>query len=207
MQRLLVTVMVLLAWPALAQGQVPYDEIVQQFQAISFSNEFNRGKDAMDGRFDRWNPDGKPRVRVRGGRTEPVERVLADLRDITGLDIRLEGSGERPSIGVQLNTNECFARGGATRPMMVSIAADCERHCLLEELAQAIGPRNDSCKYRPSIFCNEALMQDYAPADRIILRATFDRRLRSGMTEAEAMPIVRVIIRELYDAWERGERF
>jgi len=207
MQRLLVTAMLLTSCPAWAQGQASYEQIVQQFEAISFSSEFNRDKDPMDGRFDRWNPDGKPRVRVRGGRTEPVERVLADLRGITGVDIRIEASGERPSIGVQMNTNECFVRGGPGRPMMVSIAADRERHCLLEELAQAIGPSNDACKYRPSIFCDETPILDYAPADRIILRATFDRRLRSGMTEAEAMPIVRVIIRELYDAWERGERF
>lgn len=198
---------VLFALPAWAQGLATYEQIAQQFQAISFSSEFNRDKDPMDGRFDRWNPDGKARIRVRGGRTEPVERVLADLRSLTGLDIRLEGRDERPNIGLQMNTNECFARGEVGKPVVVSIAADRERHCLLEELAQAIGPRNDACKYRPSIFCNEAPMENYAPADRIILRATFDRRLRSGMTEAEAMPIARVIIRELYDAWERGERF
>lgn len=71
-------------------------------------------------------------------------------------------------------------------------------HCILEEIAQAAGLANDACHYRPSLFCEGELVTAMTPADRVLLRTLYDPRLRPGMTRAEAMPIAREIIRELW---------
>ncbi len=72
--------------------------------------------------------------------------------------------------------------------------------CYHEELAQGLGLPNDSPLARPSIF-NDA--QEYARLtglDRLLLRLHYDARLRPGMTEAEARPIIHEIAAELLGA-------
>ena len=72
--------------------------------------------------------------------------------------------------------------------------------CYHEELAQGLGLPNDSPVARPSIF-NDA--QEYARLtglDRLLLRLHYDERLRPGMREEEARPIIREIAAELLAA-------
>lgn len=71
------------------------------------------------------------------------------------------------------------------------------RHCILEELVQAMGLPNDACHYRPSLFCEDDRMFELTPADRVLLRTLYDPRLTVGMSRAEALPIVRAIVTEL----------
>lgn len=71
------------------------------------------------------------------------------------------------------------------------------RHCLLEELVQAMGLPNDACHYRPSLFCEDDRVFELTPADRLMLKALYDPRLKAGMSRAEALPIVRQIVAEL----------
>jgi hypothetical protein len=69
--------------------------------------------------------------------------------------------------------------------------------CYHEELAQGLGLPNDSPDARPSIF-NDA--QEFAlltSHDEFLLRILYDRRLRPGLTEREARPIVTRIAQEL----------
>ncbi|TMV53873.1 DUF2927 domain-containing protein, partial [Thioclava sp. BHET1] len=69
--------------------------------------------------------------------------------------------------------------------------------CYDEELAQSLGPANDSPEARPSIFNDD---QEYAlltRQDALMLRMLYDPRLRPGMTAAEAAPIARQIANEL----------
>lgn len=72
------------------------------------------------------------------------------------------------------------------------------RHCIAEEMVQVMGIPNDACKYRPSLFCEDDLVDEMQPADRVLLRTLYDPRLKPGMTREEAMPIAREIIRELW---------
>lgn len=69
--------------------------------------------------------------------------------------------------------------------------------CIHEELAQGMGPANDSPTARPSIFNDDEEFAYLTKQDELILRILYDRRLRPGMTEAEARPIVLQIAREL----------
>lgn len=68
--------------------------------------------------------------------------------------------------------------------------------CYEEELAQGLGPSNDSPQARPSIFNDD---QEYAyltGQDALILRMLYDPRLHPGMTAAEAGPVARELAAE-----------
>ncbi|MCR8722880.1 DUF2927 domain-containing protein [Frigidibacter sp. ROC022] len=69
--------------------------------------------------------------------------------------------------------------------------------CVHEELAQGLGLANDSPKARPSIFNDDEEFALLTRLDELLLRILYDPRLKVGMTEAEARPIVEVIAEEL----------
>ena len=69
--------------------------------------------------------------------------------------------------------------------------------CVHEELAQGLGLANDSPRARPSVFNDDEEFALLTRMDEILLRILYDRRLRPGMTEAEARPIVTMIAEEL----------
>ncbi|MCV2446454.1 DUF2927 domain-containing protein [Paracoccus sp. DMF] len=71
------------------------------------------------------------------------------------------------------------------------------RSCLHEELAQGMGLANDSPRARPSIFNDDEEFAYLTRHDELLLKILYDPRLRPGMTEAEARPIVLQIAREL----------
>lgn len=69
--------------------------------------------------------------------------------------------------------------------------------CIHEELAQGLGLANDSPRARPSIFNDDEEFSLLTHHDELLLRMLYDPRLRPGMTEAEARPIVEKIAAEL----------
>lgn len=69
--------------------------------------------------------------------------------------------------------------------------------CIHEELAQGMGLANDSPGARPSIFNDDEEFALLTRHDELLLRILYDPRLRPGMSEAEAAPIVRRIATEL----------
>ncbi|PIE08718.1 MAG: hypothetical protein CSA74_00960 [Rhodobacterales bacterium] len=69
--------------------------------------------------------------------------------------------------------------------------------CIQEELAQGLGLSNDYALARPSIFNDDEEFGLLTRHDELLLRMLYDRRLRPGMAEAEARPIVEQIAREL----------
>jgi hypothetical protein len=69
--------------------------------------------------------------------------------------------------------------------------------CVHEELAQGLGLANDSPAARPSIFNDDEEFGLLTTQDEMMLRILYDRRLRTGMTLAQARPIVEVIANEL----------
>ncbi|TCM84388.1 DUF2927 domain-containing protein [Rhodovulum steppense] len=71
------------------------------------------------------------------------------------------------------------------------------RSCIHEELAQGLGLANDSPAARPSIFNDDEEFALLTPHDELLLRILYDRRLRPGMREAEARPIVETIATDL----------
>lgn len=69
--------------------------------------------------------------------------------------------------------------------------------CIHEEIAQSLGLINDSPRARPSIFNDDEEFAHLTWLDELLLRMLYDRRLRAGMGEAEALPLIRQIAAEL----------
>lgn len=61
------------------------------------------------------------------------------------------------------------------------------RDCLHEEIAQALGPLNDLYRLPDSVFNDDNFHTVLTGFDMLVLRATYDPALSSGMTEAEVM--------------------
>lgn len=75
---------------------------------------------------------------------------------------------------------------------------DLSRHaCYYEELAQGMGLSNDSPRARPSLFNDAAEFAVLTNMDQGLLRILYDRRLRPGMQEPEARPLIRQIATEV----------
>ncbi len=69
--------------------------------------------------------------------------------------------------------------------------------CFHEELAQGMGLANDSPAARPSVFNDDEEFALLTRHDDLLLRILYDPRLRPGMLEAEARPIVSTIVAQL----------
>lgn len=69
--------------------------------------------------------------------------------------------------------------------------------CIHEELAQGLGLPNDSALTRPSIFNDDEEFALLTRQDELMLRMLYDPALRSGMTEAEARPIIEFLANRL----------
>lgn len=217
---LLAAPLLILAEGGLAETRSPWpasEVLARQFERIAFSSEF--GGENRAGRLIRWG--GSPiRVRLTGHvqdrfRVE-VERQLAELRALSGLSIELAGNGSEglpPAMTVEFSNS----RGGTSfdpeapcrtliwetryviRRVQIYITPypdEVRRHCIAEELTQALGLADDSRIIRDSIFNDASARQRLAPWDALMVRVLYDARLRPGMHRSEALPIVRRIIAE-----------
>jgi hypothetical protein len=72
--------------------------------------------------------------------------------------------------------------------------------CIHEELAQGLGLANDYPRARPSIFNDDEEFALLTHHDEMLLKMLYDPRLRPGMTEAEARPIIEKIAAEMLAA-------
>ena len=105
----------------------------------------------------------------------------------------------RESPGIVCLANNIFADRAKTQLIggLVLIGDEVtgllRRACLHEEIVQSMGLANDHPEVRPSIFNDDGEFALLTRHDEFLLRILYDRRLRSGMEEAQAMPIVRSI--------------
>lgn len=107
----------------------------------------------------------------------------------------------RESACIAVAVNDPGHPGDITTGAIVigtDISERLRRHCIVEELVQVLGLPNDACRYRPSLFCEDDLVDEMTPADRILLATLYDKRIAVGMSRVDAMPVVRRVIAELY---------
>ena len=197
------------AWPS-------QEVLARQFERLAFSSEF--GGEYRAGRLIRWQ--SPLRVRITGHYPDrfrlEVERQLAELRQLSGLEIEVV-SGGAESAPAAMTIEFSQSRGGTTfdpeapcrtliwetayiiRRVQIFIAPypdEVRRHCIAEELTQALGLADDSRIVRDSIFNDASARQRIAPWDQLMVRILYDPRLKPGMHKTEAMPIIRRIIAE-----------
>lgn len=202
------------AAPALSAMPAP-SLLARQFSTIAFSAEF--GGAHRRGRIVKWV--SPIRVRVRGFNSvrylEEVRQQLQELRTLTGLPIELVNWSNAAlpanldiNFVVQQNNRGRFDptapcrtlfrdRGFVIRRVEIFIAPDNpaqRRHCIAEELTQAMGLANDSTLIPNSIFSDASRQPILTPWDRLMVRILYDPKIRPGMRQRDAMPIVHRII-------------
>ena len=195
----------------------PVGELVVQYRELALRAEF--GGEARRGRIIKWA--GPIIAELRGANLDVYEpEVLHHLALLTRLTrlhfqtVRASrhdafSAAPKPNMiitfvhnggrGPRNLDNVCYARvySGSDfiiRRAEIRIHADwnlLRRHCILEELTQALGLMNDSSYFSPSIFNDHSKQQALSPWDRLMVRAHYDRRLLPGMTWHYAEPIVR----------------
>jgi len=192
------------------------DVLLHQFERIGFHNEF--GGQHRDGRLMKWS--GPLRVRLKGAGAEryreEIEAHFETLRRLTRLDISIvewwwpweanveieftTWSAEMRWRGVAPCRAEVYDRGfvlASARIVISTNIAALRRHCIVEELTQALGLMNDSTLLAPSMFNDGSQDQSLLPWDEILVRVLYDPRLRPGMPVQVALPLAYRILDEL----------
>jgi hypothetical protein len=140
-----------------------------------------------------------------------IHVVSEDEREALGPAVRATlpglGAAEVAGITAMPRTTYCLVyaladstTGAYTRAFAVirSEHPDLLRlSCLHEELTQGLGLPNDSPRARPSIFNDDEEFALLTDQDELLLRILYSRELRSGMSAAEARPIVFSLARRL----------
>ncbi|KAF0112618.1 MAG: hypothetical protein FD149_2408 [Rhodospirillaceae bacterium] len=203
----------------LAAEVLTSDLLTEAFGHIVFQTESGAGSTGKP--LVRW---GVPIVaHLDGGMSEQykpkVEKIFATLSKLTGLPMGLAPHDSAfnfeihfmPMADVRRITKSSTIRcsgvlKGSSRDYLIAraivyIANDDDhriRHCLHEEIGRVLGLTNDSSLIADSLFndTNDS-RRSYSLSDMILIRALYDRRLRPGMSRKEAMPIARIILREL----------
>lgn len=158
-------------------------------------------------------------------RRPAVESFIRQIdRQIEGLEARLARPGERANftvhvvdradyrrVGREVYRNpfyevpgSCivrtsYGRRGITRSdaLIVSDEGDARfRRCLIEEILQGLGPLNESVEAPQSVFNDTSRVTNFTPYDRVILNMLYDPRLRPGLSQAEAAPLLPAVLED-----------
>jgi hypothetical protein len=190
------------------------EKTAQHFEAVALMLE-TTGKPAA---LSKWV--APPIIKVHDGKEhhKELDGLLNELGKLTGLGFQTQKkSGKRanfeiffmPTAEIREKTplkraNCAFLSGrrkdGSIVFAKVYISTDTPektRHCIYQEVTQALGLRNDSEIVPDSIFNDRIVRFSLSDTDRILIRTLYDRRLKPGMAPEIARPIALGIIAEL----------
>lgn len=213
------------ATPAPRAQMPPLEVLLRQFEQIAFRHEF--GGVHRQGRLIKWTHPIRVAIRGRGASAykDEVRRQLAQLSLLTGLKIELiswyatgapdiEVHFVHPGRGQRINRNSVcaahvFESNYVLHRAKIFITASIprlRRHCIAEEITQALGLTNDSTVLRDSIFNDWSHQLYLSPADELMVRTLYDRRMRPGMPLPQAMYFARIIMTEILYGRRRGPK-
>lgn len=170
---------------------------------LTFRNEAGESRAV----FARW--EGPVRVRLAGAFAEDaafLDSLLTELGALTGLEMRRVGALEAADLRIRAVRPARFAAAapgalcgsqheGDWRAAarfsagIVDIPADASparrRICLIEEIAQLLGPVNDLERLPDTIFNDDGAHVALTPFDRLMLRVLYAPELKPGMSAEE----------------------
>ncbi|WP_168990528.1 DUF2927 domain-containing protein [Aureimonas flava] len=216
----------LLAGPAAAQRLPSDAALIDGFERVVFGAEFTGAlsdstylkRFAGPVRFRIENP-------AAIDRGPPVRAFLRQIRrQIGGLDAAEARAGEaanfvihvvdrrdyqrtgrevyrNPFMRVPGNcvVRASYGRAGITRSDAIIVSDEGDtlfRRCLIEEVLQGLGPLNDNADAPDSVFNDTSKLVNFTPYDRVLMNMLYDARLRPGMSQAEAAPLLPAVLRD-----------
>ena len=108
--------------------------------------------------------------------------------------------------GPDLDWTTLTTRRRATIVLPSDVSPQEIRDCLHEELAQALGPLNDLYRLQDSVFNDDNGHVVLTASDMLILRATYDPALASGMTAAQVAARLPAILTRIDPAGRTAPR-
>ncbi len=160
--------------------------------------------------FEGDNPDNRAVAR----------KIFAEFAELTGVDIVwLKPNDKSANIRLHfsdkphfvINQNEfttCYAgfgssKAGAIEKGRIYIGRDLEknapRDCATHEFLHAFGWRGHTHRLRSAISYMHG-ESELTRWDRLMLRTHYDKRMKPGISKADALPLARVIFRELLES-------
>lgn len=141
---------------------------------------------------------------VEGDGAEVDIRIT--LTDRLGLDT-IAFDGVSPALMRQLRgPGRCFFVYWLEQPGVIQRAEivinsqlhkDHIKHCLIEEITQAIGLPNDTDVARPSIFSDHDRLLELSPGDELLVRALYHPGVRPALGREAALWLVKNKLRQL----------
>jgi hypothetical protein len=165
-----------------------------------------RGIPTLDADLDRLLGRLRREAGITIGRVPASERANITIEVIARADLRrvvpfaacfvaprVESWAEylRVRRSPQVDWTTLTTRDRLTVFLPAGVSPQESRDCLHEELAQALGPLNDLYRLPDSVFNDDNFHAILTGFDMLMLRATYDPALRSGMTReqvADAIP-------------------
>lgn len=197
--------------PAPAADPAEVERVSLHFEKVALFLETSGKETALS----RWSQP--PIINVHGGREhfKELAALLNDLGKLTGLGfLTQKKSGKKanfiirfmPTADIRAKTPlklaNCAFRSGRKPDGTIVFAEvfistdnpEKTRHCIYQEITQALGLRNDSDIVEDSIFNDKVPRFSLSDTDRILIRTLYDSRLKPGMDRRTAMPIALGII-------------
>ena len=217
--------MALAIWasPALSQSRalakaetINATTLIEQFRRVVFFTEFGAGSSGKP--LFRWMTPVIADINGGEAYRQNVQDLFRQLSRLTRLPFRIAADGKKANMEIFfLPTAEIRARLkqpkvrcagqfqglkhlGVIHAAQVYISTDSRSaalHCIAEEITQVLGLTNDTSLIRNSIFNDTSKLNKLSLFDQILVAALYSERLRPNMTEEQAMPVVRVLIRDL----------
>lgn len=154
-------------------------------------------------------------ARITGLSIQPAEtRVAANLLVVLTSEDNLEsdlprffGTGSARQNELLFRHSLCMAsfateRRGAIVRAVAMIPVDAARaradlaSCVVEELTHAMGLGNDTYRTLPSIFSRKSNRIFLSGLDHLVLKMLYDPRIKPGMKEKTALPVLKTIAAE-----------
>lgn len=195
------------------------DMLVRLFRDVVFKTE--PGEGAQGKPLVRWETPIRARVMGEGWEAyrSHIDSLFQQLQKLSGLSIALAGPNEPanmhihflPTADIRKRMNAPGVNCGGTLSgkkdawaitgavVYISTESDFRtRHCIVEEITQILGLPNDTTFFDDTIFNDSSRVTALTLPDQILVRILYDKRLKSGMSERDATPIVRAIAAELH---------
>ena len=209
---------------ALAEN-ISHRTLVEQFRRVVFFTEAGEGASGKP--LVKWT--GRVSATIFGGKIyrQNVLDLLKEISRLTGVKFSLALIPKQANLKIYfMRTNEIRERlklptancagqfhgsrkTGAIGRAEVYISTDLKHktvHCISEEILQVMGLPNDTNIIKASIFNEKSKRKTMSLADKFLLRTLYDRRLKTNMTELQAMPIAKDILRELMVQVRRSQK-
>lgn len=150
-------------------------------------------------RVSNWRPNHVVLIVNEGERAGLAERIRAFAPEVSqaALDTVTQMRPDTYCTVFSFTPGASAAYSGALTVIRGELPDLMRLACIHEELAQSLGLIADHPHARPSIFNDNEEFALLTRQDELMLRMLYDRRLRPGLTLAEARPIVEIMAAEM----------